>query len=481
MDIVADFLKQVISNFRFADFLDIFVVSVFIFFTLTWIRRKASRSLIIAFCSVVILYISARLLNMYLTSQFFQAGLTAALVALVIIFQDDIRMFIEHLASMSTRHSKRQLLASNRTVELIVDSVSNLAKDRIGALIVIKGRESLERHLSGGISVNGRISVPLLYSIFHPETPMHDGAAILEGDRIDKFAVRLPLSHNLAEVGEAGTRHTAALGISERSDSLVLVVSEERGTISIAESGHLKIVDKENLRLRIDTFYSRIIPQPLKEQRRLKLTADARLKLISVFSAMILWLVFANRIENVSRTYTMPVEYRNAPSGWIIENPKPEEVKVSLSGQERAFNFDHNTLVASFDLTNLQEGYQSVPITVKNMNLPKDLAVGEISPENFTFRAYRTEHVELPVTVKTKGRLPVYLEVMEIKPIPSSIKLIIPSSRKNQPGELTTEPVDLSAVKQSTILRLRVITPAGAELYDENQQWVKVNVNIRQK
>lgn len=476
-----NFLKQAVSNFRFADFLDILVLSLFLYFVFTWLRRKASRAIVISISVVFILYLSARLLNMYITSHIFQAGFTAALVALAIIFQDDIRMAVEHLASIGSYRSKRQLLASNRTVESIVSAVCSLARDRIGALIVIRGRELLDRHLSGGISVDGRISVPLLYSIFHPETPMHDGAVILEGDRIDKFAVRLPLSHNLSEVGDVGTRHTAALGLSERSDAMVLVVSEERGTISIAESGHLEIVDKDKLRIRIDDFYNHILPSPTVKKRSLKLTSNARLKLVSVFLSIVLWLVFANRVETVNRTYTVPVEYRNAPSGWVIENPSPEQVKISLTGQERAFNFDHTTLVASLDVKMLKEGSHSIPITDKNLNLPKDLSVTDISPGTFTFHAYQIEQVELPVTVKTKGRITGNLEVTEIKAAPQSLRMMIRSSRKSQYSEIPTEVLDLSQIKQNTVLRLKVNTPPGTQLLNEDQQWIRVNVNVKHK
>ncbi|NLP03189.1 MAG: hypothetical protein GX089_11890 [Fibrobacter sp.] len=476
-----NFLKQAVSNFRFADFLDILVLSLFLYFVFTWLRRKASRAIVISISAVFILYLSARLLNMYITSHIFQAGFTAALVVLAIIFQDDIRMAVEHLASMGSYRSKRQLLASNRTVESIVSAVCSLARDRIGALIVIRGRELLDRHLSGGISVDGRISVPLLYSIFHPETPMHDGAVILEGDRIDKFAVRLPLSHNLSEVGNVGTRHTAALGLSERSDAMVLVVSEERGTISIAESGHLEIVDKDKLRIRIDDFYNHILPSPTTKKRSFKLTSNARLKLVSLFLSIVLWLAFANRVETVNRTYTVPVEYRNAPSGWVIENPSPEQVKVSLTGQERAFNFDHTTLVVSLDVKTLKEGSHSIPITDKNLNLPKGLSVTDISPGMFTFHAYQIEQVELPVTVKTKGKVPGNLEVTEIKVAPQSLRMTIRSSRKNQYSEIPTEVLDLSQIKQNTVLRLKVNTPPGTQLLNEDQQWIRVNVNVKHK
>ena len=475
------YFRQVAENFRFADLLDISVVSIFLYFILSWLRRRASRSVVVAIGSVVLLYASARMFNMYLTSQVFQAGLTAAIVALVIIFQDDIRTAIERLSVLGTFRSRHLLLASNNTVDALVETVSNLARDKIGALIVIKGREALDRHLSGGISLNGRISNPLLYSIFHPETPSHDGAVIIEGDRIDKFGVRLPLSHNLIEVGDSGTRHTAALGLAERSDALIVVVSEERGTIKIAEKGHFTLVSRDKLRIHLDNYYNHIFPPPAKSTRISFFTRNAGVKIVSFAVAITLWLLFAFRIETVNRTITLPVEYRNVPANWVIENPHPAEIKVSLSGLERAFNFDHSILVASIDMGKPREGLQSIPITEKDLNTPSGVTINEIIPDKFTFRAIQTEQADLPVKIRTRGRLSRNLEISEMKPAPSLIHLTIPHSRKDLIKEVPTEIVDLSQIQESTVLRLRVNPPEGTQLVDENQLWVKVPVTIAKK
>lgn len=475
------FVKQLFLNLRFADFLDISVVAVFLYFTFTWLRKKASRSIVIGIGSVLFLYAIARFFNMYMTSMVFQAGLTASLVMLVIIFQEDIRMVIERLATIGRFQSRHQLIASNKTVEALVESVCNLARDKIGALIVIKGKESLDRHLNGGISLTGRMSVPLMYSIFHPATPSHDGALIIEGDKIDKFAVRLPLSHNLEEVKELGTRHTAAVGISERSDAIVLVVSEERGTISIAEEGHLEIVDETTLRKRLNSFYSRLSPPPAEITRFSWFTHNAGIKTLSFVTALLLWIFIASKTDTVNRTVAVPVEYKNVPSGWQLEDPQPSEFKITLSGPERSFNFDQSSLVASIDLGKIKDGYQSVPVTESSFNLPSGIGITTISPKQFSFRAYRVEQVDLPVKIKTRGKPPKSLEISEIKSTPPTLKVILPVSKKSSVTELSTEPLDLMQIDQNTALRLRVITPSGVSLTDENQNTVKVSVTLTGK
>lgn len=468
-------IKALISNFRFADLLDIVVVSIFIYFALTWIRRRASRSLVIGIGLVVALYALAGRLNMYMTSQVFQTGLTAALVALVLIFQEDIRMAVEKIATWGTFHSKHNLIASNKTVDALVEAFTNLARDKIGALVVFKGRESLERHLNGGIPINGRISVPLLYSIFHPETPCHDGAAIVEGERIEKFGVRLPLSHNLAEVGEAGTRHTAGLGLAERSDALVVIVSEERGVVSIAEDGRLERVEKEQLRMRLDGFYRRMFPKPSEITRKAWLSRNSGEKILSISFATIMWFLFAFRVETVDRTFSVPIEYRNIPSNWIVDDPRPAELKISLSGLERSFHFDPSSLVASVDASKLREGYQAITITEHEINLPQGLDVKQLSPRTLYVHAFKIDQIDVPVKVKTIGSPHDKISIKEIKPYPLTVKVSIPHSRIGTIEEIYTEPLNLSKVDLNSSVKLQIQVPPEVQLMDESQRTVKVN------
>ena len=114
-----------------------------------------------------------------------------------------------------------------------------MAKKRIGALIVLQGNDPLERHINGGTSLDGLVSEPLLESLFDPHSIGHDGAVIINGNRIAKFGCHLPLSINTSKYGNIGLRHTAALGLAERSDAICVVVSEEKGTISTGLSGNI--------------------------------------------------------------------------------------------------------------------------------------------------------------------------------------------------------------------------------------------------
>jgi len=467
-------LVQILSGFRFADFLDITIVSFGIYFLFMWIRRKASRPVVLGVIAVLTLYTLARILNMYMTSLVFQAGLTAALVGLVIIFQDDIRMAIEQLSSIGTFRSKHHLVASNKTVECLVDALCNLARDRIGALVVIKGRESLDRHLSGGISVNGRISVPLLYSIFHPETPSHDGAVIIEGERIDKFGVRLPLSHNVAAIKDVGTRHTAALGLAERSDALVIAVSEERGTVSIAEDGVMEKVNRESLRMRIDSFYNRIFPTPSSTKKRTWFTTNPVIKLLSIVVAITLWFTFVYQVDVISRSYSIPIVFKNTPDNIVINETKPLEIKVTLNGPERNFTFDERILNASFDISSLSEGIHTISVTKQNITLPDGIFVNQILTKSFQLKATAFEEREITVRLRTAGKAHKNIDMNDIKINPASVKVQINGDKRHTLTELYTESILLDSIESPGTIKTKVVLPYGVQLINSDDEFVKV-------
>lgn len=468
-------LLQILSGFRFADLLDITIVSVCIYFLLMWIRRRASRSVVIGVIAVVTLYALARFLNMYMTSQVFQAGLTAVLVGLVIIFQDDIRMAFEQLSSIHTFKSKHNLVASNKTVECLVDAFCNLARDRIGALVVIKGRDSIDRHLSGGISVNGRISVPLLYSIFHPETPSHDGAVIIEGERIDKFGVRLPLSHNIEAIKDVGTRHTAALGIAERSDTLVVVVSEERGTVSIAENGILEKVDRESLRTRIDTFYNRIFPAASVKKKRTIFTTNPGFRILSLIAAIALWFTFVYQVDVISRSYSIPIVFKNIPDNFVIDETRPSEIKVTLNGPERSFNFDERSLKASFDISSIREGIHTLTVAKQNITVPDGIFVNQILTKTFQLKATGIEQRDIRIRLRTIGKAQKNIDIQKIRIHPATVKVQILGDKRHTLTELYTEAIPLDSIVSQGTLKARVVLPQGVQFINHTDESVRVH------
>ncbi len=151
---------------------------------------------------------------------------------------------------------------SREEVEILVRTLTDLARDRIGALVAVRGNDMMVRHLEGGQECNGKLSEALLKSLFDAHSIGHDGAVVVKENRISQFSVQLPLSKNMKKLGNRGTRHAAALGLSELCDALCVVVSEERGTISVARNGELtEVSDPKQLAMILEGFYRDMNPK----------------------------------------------------------------------------------------------------------------------------------------------------------------------------------------------------------------------------
>jgi diadenylate cyclase len=238
----------------------------------------------------------------------------------------------------------------------------------------VRGIESLDRHLRGGWHVGGEPSVPLLLSIFDPHTPAHDGAAVIDDDgRLERVGVHLPLTTNLAALEGRGTRHAAALGLSGSSDALVIVVSEERGQVSIARGGRMEPVEThEELSAALMNFFAATGSgrRHMPDQR----PRDLEIKIGAVILAIALWFALAAPTEPVQRTYEVTVELRNAPPSAALEGPFPSRVGVTLVGPEPAFrNITTEDLRLTFDVSQLTPGENRIPVEYGHLNAPEAL------------------------------------------------------------------------------------------------------------
>jgi diadenylate cyclase len=390
-----DWFKQLTASIRVADVLDVGVFTVLLYFSLMWFRQRATRSLALGLMLAIGLYLCARWLDMYLTTMLFQAGFTVVVLALIVVFQQDVRRAFERLAASDLLGHSGGTAPKSDVIDTLVESIATMADDRTGALLVFEGREPLDQHVRGGVAVDGRISLPLLYSIFHPQSPGHDGAVVIQDARIDSLGVHLPLSWNLAKIGDGGTRHAAALGLAELSDALVVVISEERGTISVAQHGQIREIKPAELSTRLKLFYQ---DQSKSEQSVVWLRGVTRnfgWKLAALSLACVAWLLLAYRVETIRRTYVVPIEYRNLPETWIIGDPKPTRAELTLSGSERAFDMlDPGDLTISFNLGQVQsEMPYSFRTEVHLRGLPNELNVNQIRPENVTVTVHRKRDV----------------------------------------------------------------------------------------
>lgn len=282
------------TSFAVRDIIDIIIVATLIYFLLLFIKETKSFAI---FSSIVIIFgISylSQALDLTVTQTLVEPFLTFFILILVIVFQKEIKRFFEWFSLPRGRLAlMRTISAQAGTINKIVRATEALTKRHLGAIIVFAGRHPLETSIDGGIELNGDISVPLLVSIFDTKTPGHDGAVIIKDGKITHFGVHLPLSENIDRLTTGGTRHRAAIGITEENDCLAVVVSEERGVVSIAQNGELKPVSKNTFHETIKKFIeSQRTELDTKEAfLRYLIKQNAIEKISALFIALILWRV----------------------------------------------------------------------------------------------------------------------------------------------------------------------------------------------
>ncbi len=234
-------MLQVFSDLpalRWVDLLDIGIVASLVYAVILWLRRSQASLVALGLALLCGVYLAARLLDLQLTTLAFQSLFAVSILVGVIIFQEEIRQAFEEFAGWALGR-QREAQPRLDTREILVEWIFELARQRRGALIVLRGRHLLDRHLQGGTELDGRLSGALLASLFDPHSAGHDGAVIVDNRRVTRFGVHLPLARKAQVAVGLGTRHRAALGLVERTDALALVVSEERGEISAARNGQL--------------------------------------------------------------------------------------------------------------------------------------------------------------------------------------------------------------------------------------------------
>ena len=244
---------------RFSDILEIFIIAFLVYHILVWAKNTRLWSLLKGVIVIVVFILVAALFNMSTILWIVERVFSIAIIAMVVILQPELRKALEELGRknffsnvLSLGDPKTQGRFSDRTLNEIVRACVEMAKVRTGALIVIENNHPLTEFERTGIEVDGIVTSQLLINIFEHNTPLHDGAVVIKGDRVTAATCYLPLSDNMGIGKELGTRHRAGVGVSEATDSLTIIVSEETGKISIAYEGKLeRAVDSDRLRERL--------------------------------------------------------------------------------------------------------------------------------------------------------------------------------------------------------------------------------------
>lgn len=234
-------LQGLLSTISVLDIIDIGVVAYFLYRLYLMLKNTRAATLGKGLLVLVVFMIICRWLNLHVISWLLEKSMTVIMVALPVVFQPELRRALEQIGRGKLFHKSSEL--DEQELEEMLDAVAHATKimssNKVGALMVFERATGLVERIETGVQVDGLVSSGLIQNIFVKDTPLHDGAVIIRGNRIVAACCLLPLTENRNLSQELGTRHRAAIGMSEQSDAMVLTVSEETGTISIARNGEL--------------------------------------------------------------------------------------------------------------------------------------------------------------------------------------------------------------------------------------------------
>ena len=234
-------LQGLLATLGILDIIDIVVVAYFLYRLYLMLKNTRAATLVKGLLVLVAFMIVCRTLNLHVISWLLEKSMTVIMVALPVVFQPELRRALEQIGrgKLFRKSSELDEQELDAMLDAVADATKVMSKAKVGALMVFERATGLVERIETGVPIDGLVSSGLIQNIFVKDTPLHDGAVVLRGNRVVAACCLLPLTENRNLSQDLGTRHRAAIGISEQSDAMVLVVSEETGAISIARNGEL--------------------------------------------------------------------------------------------------------------------------------------------------------------------------------------------------------------------------------------------------
>lgn len=386
-------LFAIIANLRFQDVLDILFLTVVVYHLYLWFWGTKAFKALVGLLALGVVFTLARLWGLFLTTWVFQILWQVLVVLIIILFQSEIRQVLERVNPLQMM-GLRAFPKSADWVPNFVKGVFSLAELKIGALIIFERMDLVEEWVTGGIPLEGEASRELLMSVFQKGSPLHDGALLIRKGRVTKVACYLPLSSAEGLQKEWGTRYRAALGLSERCDAWVLVVSEERGEISLASDGQMTYVTNlEQLSELVQKAITPPIPTGITWWERLRALIVRRLwlKIGALSLVSVFWLLLAGQ-QNFEVTLKIPLEIKDLPAKMEILEPVDPEVQITVRGLRKdASTLNNRNTHAEIDLSMARFGNSVFRITRDQIVLPNDrVNLVHIEPPQIEFTLSET-------------------------------------------------------------------------------------------
>jgi diadenylate cyclase len=361
--------------------IDFCALAVAFYLLLRWSRGARALRLGIAIVGLRVSAFLATQLDLPITSSLLEAASIVALLALILIFQPELRRALMRLDIAGRARSS----AVGSAAAAVSAAAWTLARSRCGALMVMERQDAIAELVSPGVTLNAIVSADLLVAVFQKGSPLHDGAVLLDGETVRQAGGILPLTQRASVPHEYGTRHRAGMGLADRSDALVLVVSEERGEITLMSAGRIRTVASEAELLVALTggLSERQAATHLHALRpaNVRLIAAAMSLALAVWSAAFLFPGRSVRLQ------TVPLEFTDVPAGLTIADQSTEVVQVRFRGTEFVFQTAGlQRVVARCDLGAAHTGTNVIPLSSAIVDVPFGLHVEGVVPKQVSVR-----------------------------------------------------------------------------------------------
>ncbi len=447
--------QEFFRSVTWVNLLDIIILSCLIYYPLTWFAWTRAVQILVTLMVIGLAYFGALKAGLILTSYLFQYLWAALIVLLVIVFRPEIREMFDRAAPLRLLTGRRRAESASSQVEELVKAVMELAKNRLGALIVFQRVDGLVNLALKGIRLDALVSAEALLTVFQKQSPLHDGAIIIKGERIIEASSILPLSRDEGLSSKYGTRHRAALGISEHSDALVVVVSEERGEISLVERGSIVLVKSQSELIK--ALEQGVAQRPIVLRRSSAgisgfFFGNLHVKALSFTSAIVLWFaVVGPRLAEVGMS--VPIQYANLPAEMEITGQWVDKVDVRVRGSESALtNLQPGSVRAVIDLTHLVPGLNYFRLSDRNLLVPPGISIKQIRPSDLHLKieTSKTETFTVQPSLigesATRSHISVSPNAVKIRGLKAELKKV---------ESVVTDPVDGNVLLQ----RGRIVVP----------------------
>ena len=467
------------TGLRWQDIVDILLNSYILFRLYVLFRGTNVIRMIMAIAMLWMIERLAVNMGLIVTSWAMQGIIAAAALIVIIVFRNEIASVLQtrDFKSFFWGFPQRQV---QTPVDIIVESVYELARRKLGALIVLPLQKSIETVVQSGIPWQGKLSREMLLSIFWHGTPVHDGATIVQGDQIVEVATILPLSKRTDLPAYFGTRHRAAAGLTEQTDAVVIVVSEERGQVTVfKDESIIHINDNIELSTVLREHTGEVTTTNGLKRHTVELGIAAMICLASITG---IWFSFARGLETLV-TLEVPVEFMNRDPKMEIFAASASSVRLQLSGSGTLIkSVRPDQVKVKLNLANAVAGSNQVPIARDSITLPPGIQLKKVDPQALEVTLDLPVEKTLPVQVTWTGKLAKGLIMEDVRMVPDNVKVVGGSLMLKGIQTIYTEKIPLEGIATGGTASVSlVLQPSSLKLEDGVRNRVDVIYKVKRR